>query len=70
MRNPDDTTTDPSKAYLLRIWMESQPGADGRLPEWRFSLQDTLSGARCGFTSLQALVDYLDELLSGNPDND
>ena len=70
MRNPDNTLPDLSKAYLLRIWMESQPGADDLSPEWRFSLQDAHNGARLGFTSLQALAEYLDEMLSGSPDDD
>lgn len=57
------------QAYLLRVWLESQTGADNLPPDWRFSLEDAHSGARRGFTSLETLVDYLRELLSGDPGN-
>lgn len=67
MLNPSETPPDPYQAYLLRIWLESQPGANNLLLNWRFSLEDAHSGARRGFTSLEAMADYLRELLSGNP---
>jgi hypothetical protein len=42
-------------SYLLRIWL----AGDGSRSQWRASLEDTRSGERKGFSSLEALFDYL-----------
>jgi hypothetical protein len=44
-------------SFLLRIWVEE---TDGR--QWRFSLEDTRTGKRRGFTSLYKLIEYLDKI--------
>jgi len=44
-------------SYLLRIWIEPTDGE-----EWRFSLEDTRTGKRQGFASLEKLMIHLDEL--------
>jgi hypothetical protein len=45
-------------SYLLRIWIEPTDGE-----KWRFSLEDTRTGKRQGFASLENLKIYLDELI-------
>ncbi len=45
-------------SYLLRIWVE--PG-DG--DQWRFSLEDTRTGNRVGFSSLEKLTLYLKTII-------
>lgn len=43
-------------SYLLRCWSEG-PGI------WRFSVEDPHTGARRGFTTMAALVAFLDATL-------
>jgi hypothetical protein len=46
------------QSYLLRLWR-----ADGDdEPIWRAALEDTLSGERYGFATVEALVGFLREL--------
>lgn len=42
-------------SYMLRLWQSE----DGERCVWRVSLECPGSGERCGFTDLDALVDYL-----------
>ena len=42
-------------SYLLRLWREE----GGQTARWRGSLQDSLSGERVGFASLEELFGYL-----------
>ena len=51
-------------SYLLRIWIEP---ADG--DQWRFSLEDTRTGKRKGFASLEKLSEHLERLLEGECKN-
>ena len=44
-------------SYLLRIWL----AGDRDPPTWRASLEDTHTGERLGFASLQALCQYLEQ---------
>ena len=44
-------------SYLLRLWRVRQNDLD----VWRASLEDTHSGERQGFASLEALIDFLRE---------
>jgi len=44
-------------SFLLRIWVE--PEDDGA---WRFSLEDTQTGTRMGFSSLKNVCEYLEGL--------
>lgn len=44
-------------SYLLRIWIEPTDGE-----QWRFSLEDTRTSKRQGFTSLEKLMAYLTEI--------
>ena len=45
------------RAYMLRLWDEqTRPDLPG---DWRFSLEDARSGYRLGFSSLEAMIDYL-----------
>jgi hypothetical protein len=45
-------------SFLLRIWIEE---TDGR--QWRFSLEDTRTGKRRGFSNLMKLVIYISGLI-------
>jgi hypothetical protein len=45
------------RAYLLRCWEECEPVSGTR--QWRFSLEDTRTGQRRGFASLDELVEAL-----------
>jgi len=45
------------QSYLLRLWRTGQ-GTDGG---WRASLEDTRSGQRHGFASLDAAFSFLDQ---------
>jgi hypothetical protein len=42
-------------SFLLRLWL----AGDGDQPEWRASLEDTFSGERIGFGSLEVLCEYI-----------
>ena len=42
-------------SYLLRLWRVS----DGRGPTWRALLKSSQTGEEVGFSSLDALFDYL-----------
>jgi hypothetical protein len=42
-------------SYLLRVWKSDETGQ----PVWRISLQDTRSGAPWFFTSLEAMLEFL-----------
>ena len=46
-------------SFLLRIWVEETDGG-----QWRFSLEDTQTGNRRGFSSLMKMVIYLSELIA------
>ena len=46
-------------SFLLRIWIEQTNGN-----KWRFSLEDTRTGKRKGFASINKLKAYLDEITS------
>ncbi len=50
----------PYHAYLLKVWRED----DNAMPAgaWRFSLEDAHSGTRRGFTDLDSLMVYLQNL--------
>ena len=48
--------------YMLRVWSEPQVGHINGEPQWRFSLCDTVSGEQWGFTTLEALSNFLEEL--------
>ena len=52
-------------AYLLRCWQERSQRPE-YLPLWRFSLEDPHSGQRRGFASLEALVAFLETVLSSD----
>ena len=44
-------------SFLLRIWLEPVDG-----DQWRYSLEDTRTGKRRGFASLEKMARYLAEL--------
>ncbi len=44
-------------SYILRIFLDEIGGN-----QWRFSLEDTRTGKRWGFTSLVKLMGFLDTL--------
>ena len=46
-------------AYLLRLWHIKGAGELG----WRASLEDPHSGEMLGFPNVEALIDYLRELV-------
>jgi len=39
-----------------------------RLPAWRFSLEDISTGERSGFADVDALIDYLQDLMEHLPE--
>ena len=52
------------RSFILRIWLE---GTGGKV--WRYSLEDTKTGERRGFASLESLTDYLTELIGDDRGN-
>lgn len=50
------------QAYVLRLWREAA-GTDDMPAVWRFSLDDTATGQRLGFSNLNALMEYLSQQL-------
>ncbi len=52
-----DETKNVYCSYMLRIWIEPTDGE-----KWRFSLEDTRTGKRQGFASLEKLMAYLTEI--------
>ena len=50
-------------AYLLRIWLEPNPGLPGSSC-WRFSLEDAHARTRRGFRDLDSLHIFLNDLMS------
>jgi hypothetical protein len=53
------------QAYLLRLWQErSQHPA--RLEVWRFSLEEPQTGVRRGFTSLEAVMSFIESQIEGD----
>ena len=50
------------KAFLLRLWQVNQNGDH----IWRASLEDTRTGERRGFASLEALMEYLRAQIKGD----
>ena len=50
-------------SYLLRIWIEPSDG-----DQWRFSLEETRTGKRVGFSSLENLTFYL-KMITENEEN-
>jgi len=51
------------RSFLLRLWQVEQDGCF----TWRCSLEETRTGQRRNFASLQALLDYLLSETSGQP---
>jgi hypothetical protein len=45
------------RSFMLRIWIEQTNGE-----KWRFSLEDTRTGKRKGFASINKLKAYLNEI--------
>jgi hypothetical protein len=52
-----DTNSD-YRSFLLRLWVERENNG-----KWRFSLEDTSTGKRKAFTSIEKLVTYLKEII-------
>lgn len=48
-------------AYMLRLW---QAGSSGGQPAWRASLENPHTGERLAFGDIQALFDFLAELMA------
>jgi hypothetical protein len=53
-------------AYLLKIWMETDPGLSGN-HLWHFSLEDVHAGTRRAFRDLDSLIVYLHDLTNPHP---
>jgi hypothetical protein len=49
------------RSYLLRIWSERRQDSSKPVA-WRYSLEETRSGDRCGFDDLAELVAFLESL--------
>ncbi len=45
-------------SYVLRIWETRSVPPDNPVT-WRFSLEDSCTGEKLGFASLECLVDFL-----------
>jgi hypothetical protein len=55
------TYTPPQRlAYLLRLWRAGNGGA----PQWRASLEDTITHELHGFENLASLMAFIEERLS------
>lgn len=55
-----DSCASAYQVYLLRIWLE-RSGEPGQEAVWRFSLGGIFARRRQGFSSLEALMKYLEE---------
>jgi hypothetical protein len=44
-------------SYLLRIWVSQEGGS----PDWRVSLENTRTGERLAFSSLERLLAFLQD---------
>jgi len=51
------------RSFMLRLWIEQTNGH-----KWRFSLEDTQTGKRKSFATLEKLIVYLEEFTNGVPD--
>ena len=58
--SPTDSSSNSYHAYLLKIWLEQE--SEMATSAWRFSLEDAHSGSRRGFTDLDSLLIYLQDL--------
>jgi len=54
------------RAYLLRLWWASHNGQAG----WRASLEESHTGVRRGFATLDQLFAFLKEQVDDSPNND
>lgn len=45
------------RSFMLRLWIEKTNGE-----KWRYSLEDTHTGKRKGFASVDKLISYLEEI--------
>jgi hypothetical protein len=45
------------RSFMLRLWIEKTNGE-----KWRYSLEDTHTGKRKGFASVDKLIAYLEEI--------
>ena len=52
------------RSFLLRIWIEQTDGN-----KWRYSLEDTRTGKRKGFATLEKLIVYLEEITRYTPNS-
>ena len=52
------------RSFMLRIWIEQTNGE-----KWRFSLEDTQTGKRKGFATLEKLIVYLEEITRYAPNS-
>lgn len=52
------------RSFMLRLWIEQTDGN-----KWRYSLEDTQTGKRKGFASINKLKAYLDEITNDAPDS-
>ncbi len=50
------------KSFWLRCWQGGRRQVESQ-ENWRFSLEDPVTGQKRGFTDLQALVSYLESEL-------
>ncbi len=55
-----DSSSNSYHAYLLKIWLEQE--GEMTASAWRFSLEDAHNGTRRGFTDLESLLVYLQNL--------
>jgi hypothetical protein len=53
----------PYRSYLLRLWRSG----DGGTARWLASLEDTRTGERRGFASLQEMFAFLETQTGGAP---
>ncbi|MBN2005580.1 MAG: hypothetical protein JXA21_19630 [Anaerolineae bacterium] len=60
------TTERDYEAYLLRLWRVRREGKVA----WRASVENAHTGERKGFTTLEALFDFLRRQTGASPDSD
>ena len=60
------TRTDRYFAFLLRLWQSSHDNEN----IWHASLEDSRTGVKHGFASLEALMEYIQNLIKETVDGE
>jgi hypothetical protein len=61
MENLSQTLTMQYQVYVMRLWRDKTPSEETS-SGWRFSIENPSTGQRRGFSSLEELVAFLENL--------